>query len=86
MAGTPLESVTRAVAADLEKRGFVVFVVVGSVEEERAVLEENRPDIRPLWIDVTSVRASTPTSFAESSSRKSVLTGYTCSPHRTNRP
>ncbi|KAL7272049.1 hypothetical protein RUND412_005161 [Rhizina undulata] len=46
------EAVTKSLELDLERRGFIVFVVVGSMDDEVAVLNEGREDIRPLVIDV----------------------------------
>lgn len=56
IAGSPHEPMTRSVATDLERRGFIIFITVTSPEEERVVHSENREDIRPLWLDPTSVR------------------------------
>ncbi|CAN6674566.1 hypothetical protein TRVA0_056S00936 [Trichomonascus vanleenenianus] len=50
VAGSPSESITRLVAADLDKRGFIVYLTATSTEEEAIVLKENSPDIRPLQI------------------------------------
>ena len=57
VAGLPHEPATRSIASDLERRGYIVYVTVSSAEEEQIVQSENRPDIRPLWLDLT-VRAS----------------------------
>lgn len=46
---------TRSVANDLERRGFIVFITVASSEEENAVRAEGQEDIRPLWLDLTTV-------------------------------
>lgn len=46
---------TRSISCDLERRGYVVFVTVSSAEEDHIVQSENRTDIRPLWIDLTTV-------------------------------
>lgn len=55
VAGSPHEPMTRSISCDLERRGFVVFVTVSSAEEDHMVQSENRTDIRPLWIDLTTV-------------------------------
>jgi hypothetical protein len=47
---------TRAIAADLERRGYIVYVTVSSAEEEHIVQSEHRADIKPLWLDLTTVR------------------------------
>ena len=46
---------TRAIAADLERRGYIVYVTVSSADEEQIVLAEHRADIKPLWLDLTTV-------------------------------
>lgn len=48
------EPLTRSLALNLERRGYVVFVTVSSTEEDSLVHAESKPDIRPLWIDLTS--------------------------------
>ncbi|KAG5289604.1 DUF1776 superfamily domain-containing protein [Histoplasma ohiense] len=59
IAGSPHEPMTRSVANDLERRGFIVFITVASSEEENAVRAEGQEDIRPLWLDLTTT-ISTP--------------------------
>ncbi|KAL1956331.1 hypothetical protein VTO42DRAFT_7414 [Malbranchea cinnamomea] len=59
--GSPHEAITRSVASDLERRGFIVFVTVTSTEEERIVQNESREDIRSLWLDL----ANTPSTPSE---------------------
>lgn len=46
---------TKSIAADLERRGYIVYITVSSTEEEHLVQAENRLDIRSLWIDLTTV-------------------------------
>jgi NAD(P)-dependent dehydrogenase (short-subunit alcohol dehydrogenase family) len=46
---------TRAIAEDLERRGFIVYVVVQSAEEEHTIQMQNRSDIRALHLDLTMV-------------------------------
>ena len=53
VAGSPHEPATKSIASDLERRGYIVYVTVSSAEEEQLVQSENRPDIRPLWLDLT---------------------------------
>ncbi|CRG86462.1 hypothetical protein PISL3812_03468 [Talaromyces islandicus] len=59
IAGSPHEPMTRAIAEDLERRGFIVYVVVQSAEEEHIIQTENRSDIRALHLDITTT-PSTP--------------------------
>ncbi|GES59706.1 DUF1776-domain-containing protein [Aspergillus terreus] len=59
VAGSPHEPMTKAVAADLERRGYIVYITVSSAEEEHIVQSENRMDLRPLWVDLTAT-PSTP--------------------------
>ena len=46
-----------SLSRDLEKRGFVVYVVATSREEFLAVQAESKPDIRPLAMDLVDVSA-----------------------------
>ncbi|KIW20189.1 hypothetical protein PV08_00764 [Exophiala spinifera] len=48
------DALTRSLALDLERRGYVVYVTVSSTEEDSLVHQEAKPDLRPLWIDLTS--------------------------------
>lgn len=48
------DALTRSLALDLERRGYVVYVTVSSTEEDSLVQQEAKPDLRPLWIDLTS--------------------------------
>ncbi|KAL5364414.1 hypothetical protein BJX96DRAFT_132442 [Aspergillus floccosus] len=59
VAGSPHEPMTKAVATDLERRGYIVYITVSSAEEEHLVQSENRMDLRPLWLDLTAT-PSTP--------------------------
>jgi len=64
IAGSPNEPITRSLALDLERRGFVVYIVVNTVEEEQLVRNEARADIHPLNIDIVDVSSfSRPVSF-----------------------
>lgn len=70
VAGSMHEPLARALVLDLERRGFIVFVVVASIEEERMVhteLSSSRSEIRPLRLDPTDV---CPISFASHNSSK----------------
>ncbi|KAI1420081.1 DUF1776-domain-containing protein [Xylaria sp. FL1777] len=53
IAGSPSLPVTKSLALDLERRGFVVFVVCSTIEDEVMVQHMSRPDIRGLSIDIT---------------------------------
>ena len=55
VAGSPHEPMARSIALDLERKGFIVFVTVTSPEEEQVVQGELRSDVRPLYMDLTSV-------------------------------
>lgn len=55
LAGSPSEPVVRSLALDLERRGFIVFVICNDVEDEVMVQNEGRPDIRPLTFDLARV-------------------------------
>lgn len=59
VAGSPHEPMTKAVATDLERRGYIVYITVSSAEEEHIVQSENRMDLRPLWVDLTAVCRTT---------------------------
>lgn len=56
LAGSPSEPMTRSIALDLERRGFIVYIVCNTIEEEVLVQNESRPDIKPLMIDIVDVR------------------------------
>jgi hypothetical protein len=55
IAGSPSEPITRSVSLDLERRGFIVYVVCNTIEEEVLVQNEARQDIKPLMIDTVHV-------------------------------
>jgi hypothetical protein len=48
------DPLTRSLALDLERRGYIVYITVSSTEEDSLVQSETKPDIRPLWMDLTS--------------------------------
>lgn len=56
IAGPPSSPITKSLSLDLERRGFIVYVVVNSPEEEEIVQKESRVDIRPLLLDIVDVR------------------------------
>lgn len=53
VAGSPSLPLTRSLSLDLERKGFIVFVVCNSIEDEMMTQNMARPDIRPLTIDIT---------------------------------
>jgi hypothetical protein len=59
VAGSPSEPITRSISLDLERRGFIVYIVCNTIEEEVLVHNESRPDIRPLMIDIVDVSTAT---------------------------
>ncbi|KAK2733930.1 hypothetical protein FQN57_001913 [Myotisia sp. PD_48] len=58
IAGSALEPMTRSIALDLERRGYIVFITASSAEEEHVIENEAREDIRPLWFDVSHTPAT----------------------------
>ncbi|QSZ29380.1 hypothetical protein DSL72_003894 [Monilinia vaccinii-corymbosi] len=52
IAGPPSEPITRSISLDLERKGFIVYVVCNTIEEEVLVQNEARKDIKPLMIDI----------------------------------
>jgi NAD(P)-dependent dehydrogenase (short-subunit alcohol dehydrogenase family) len=60
IAGSPTLPLTRSLSLDLERKGFVIFVVCNTIEDEMMVQNLARPDIRPLTIDITDVRHPRP--------------------------
>ena len=55
IAGPPSSPVTKSISLDLERRGFIVYVLCGGIEDEQQVQNEARVDIRPLHIDIADV-------------------------------
>lgn len=53
IAASPAEPITRSLSLDLERRGFIVYVVCNTIEEEVLVQNESRPDIKPFAIDTS---------------------------------
>lgn len=60
VAGLPSEPITRSISLDLERRGFIVFIVCNTIEEEVLVHNESRPDLKPLMIDIVDVSKGLP--------------------------
>ncbi|KAI0905728.1 hypothetical protein F4823DRAFT_632375 [Ustulina deusta] len=52
IAGSPSLPLTKSLSLDLERRGFLVFVVCRTIEDEAMVQGMSRPDIRPFGIDI----------------------------------
>ena len=46
IAGSPTDPITRSLALDLERRGFIVYMLVGTSEDELIVQNEACMDIR----------------------------------------
>lgn len=59
LAGSPYSPLTRSLSLDLERRGFIVYIPVTDFSEEQMVKSESRGDIRPLNLDIASVRLET---------------------------
>jgi hypothetical protein len=55
IAGSPDLPLTKSLALDMERKGFIVFIVCRGADEEASVQSLSRPDIKPLTIDVTCV-------------------------------
>ncbi|KND91179.1 hypothetical protein TOPH_04100 [Tolypocladium ophioglossoides CBS 100239] len=53
IAGSPTLPLTKSLSLDMERRGFIVYVVCNAAEDEAMVHAFSRPDIRPLTIDTT---------------------------------
>lgn len=57
LAGSPHSPLTRSLSRELERRGFIVYIPVASLSEEQIIQSESKGDIRPLNLDITSVRS-----------------------------
>ena len=56
MAGSPHSPLTRSLARDLERKGFIVYITVHHPEEEHAIHSISaKGDVRGLKLDITSV-------------------------------
>ncbi|KAH7155380.1 hypothetical protein B0J13DRAFT_224541 [Dactylonectria estremocensis] len=53
IAGSPTLPLTKSLSLDMERRGFIVYIVCNAAEDESMVQALARPDIRPLSIDTT---------------------------------
>ncbi|KAH7408422.1 hypothetical protein DE146DRAFT_752553 [Phaeosphaeria sp. MPI-PUGE-AT-0046c] len=52
IAGPPNSPIVRSLSLDLERRGFIVYIVCSTMDEEQQVIGESRADVRPLHLDV----------------------------------
>ncbi|SPO07695.1 uncharacterized protein DNG_10390 [Cephalotrichum gorgonifer] len=59
IAGSPDLPLTKSLALDLERKGFMVYIVCGGSEDESCVQNISRPDIRSLTVDVTNPPSAT---------------------------
>lgn len=57
IAGSPTLPLTKSLSLDMERRGFIVYIVCNAAEDESMVHALSRPDIRPLGLDTTDVSA-----------------------------
>ena len=55
LAGSPHSPLTKSLSLDLERRGFIVYIPVGSLSEEQVIQSISRADIKSLSLDITSV-------------------------------
>ena len=55
LAGSPYSQLASNLALDLDRRGFIVYMVISSRAEEEAVKGFQGKDIHALHIDMTSV-------------------------------
>ncbi|THW21382.1 DUF1776-domain-containing protein [Aureobasidium pullulans] len=52
LAGSPTSPLTTAIALDLERRGFIVYVVTSNTEDETHIRKQSRVDLLPFNLDV----------------------------------
>lgn len=52
LAGSPTSPITTSLALDLERRGFIVYVITSTPEEEQYVRNHSRVDVLPLTLDL----------------------------------
>ncbi|KAG9859323.1 DUF1776-domain-containing protein, partial [Aureobasidium melanogenum] len=52
LAGSPTSSLTTAIAMDLERRGFIVYVITSTREDEEHLRKQLRPDVLPFDLDL----------------------------------
>ena len=68
IAGSPSEPITRSISLDLERRGFIVYIICNTIEEEVLVQNESRPDINALMLDIVDASCPTLNSTAHNTS------------------
>ncbi|KAI2622433.1 DUF1776-domain-containing protein [Hypoxylon sp. NC1633] len=73
VAGSPTLPLTKSLSLDMERKGFIVYIVCNTIEDEVTVQGLSRPDIRSLSIDITD-----PTSASQSIER---FASYLQAPH-----
>ena len=56
VAGAANSPIPRSVILDLERRGFIVYVVASSRAEEQVIKNEAKAEVLALHLDVTNVR------------------------------
>lgn len=52
IAGPPVSPITKSLTLDLERRGFIVYCIVRTQEDEQLVQNESRMDLRPFHLDL----------------------------------
>lgn len=57
IAGSSNSPYTTAIALDLERRGFIVYVVTSSPEDEQHIRNQSRVDLLPFNLDLIYVRS-----------------------------
>lgn len=93
LAGSPHSPLTRSLSLDLERRGFIVYIPVGTMAEEQIVRSASRADIRPLNMDITSVcylqapkQTGTSNDVLQLSSTEDTVQKFTTHIHTPQRP
>lgn len=57
LAGSPTSPLTTAIALDLERRGFIVYVITSTKEDEEHLRKQSRADVLPFDLDLIHVSA-----------------------------
>jgi hypothetical protein len=57
LAGSPTSPLTTAIAMDLERRGFIVYVITSTKEDEEHLRKLSRTDVLPFDLDLIHVSA-----------------------------
>lgn len=66
IAGSPTLPITKSLSLDMERRGFIVYIVCNATEDENLVHALSRADIKPLSIDTTDVSSALALLYARS--------------------